>query len=272
MEPPLSMNPTCKCLFEQLVILFHHHQCEECEETDTAIQYITLPLCHSMGTMLSHIKYCRAGMSCKIPSCPDSRVIVSHGRVCKVKDCPVVLSLGTKRMEWTQELLQQVDRCSFSPEIYDLEVGNARQLLFILSHIWTCMNLNEFNSLCTLPQCRTMKKLRDHSQTYLKNHVFSFHLQNIQMFVQIPNNLLLNNPRAPNTLNPSGLQDSSVRIRSSQTHNWQKKSRKSWGTWKRCDWHGIRRHAYRNLECKSRPAQQQQRRTRGNPSQVLSSL
>lgn len=313
---PLLLSPACRCFYEELVILFHHHQCEECEETANVIRYITLPLCRSVQAMLSHIKYCRAGMSCKIAICRDSRIIVSHGISCK-KNCLVALSLSPRRVEWTQALLQKIGRCSSSPEIHGLEVGNTRQFLFVLFHTWTCMTFhNEPNSLCTLPQCHTMVKMLGHSQSctdltgclyagcstlrfllqhchnckgktcmichplrtlvkqlYLRHNTNNSGLQNTTVIVRIPTSLLPNSPGVPNTPNLSAiaLQLSAARTRSSQTSNWKKKARKSWRSWKRCEGLWIRRHPYRNLESRSRPAQQQHR-PKGGTLQVPSSL
>ncbi|XP_040212180.1 uncharacterized protein LOC120943125 [Rana temporaria] len=286
---PLLLSPTCRCLYEELVILFHHHQCEECEETANVIQYITLPLCRSVQAMLSHIKYCRAGMSCKIASCRDSRIIVSHGISCK-KDCLVALSLSPRRMEWTQALLRKIGRCSSSSEMYDLEVGNTRQFLFVLFHTWTCMTFhNEPNSLCTLPQCHTMVKMLGHSQSctdltgclYPGCSTLRFLLQHCHnckgktCMICHPLRTLVNQLYLRHNTNTSGLQNIPVIVRiptrSSQTNNWKKKSRKSWRSWKRCEGLWIRRHPYRNIESRSRPAQKQ-RRSKGGTLHVPSSL
>ncbi|KAM4024226.1 uncharacterized protein ACNLHF_025151 isoform 1-T3 [Anomaloglossus baeobatrachus] len=100
------MDDQCSHLYEQLVILFHSHGCAECKEEGSVLQYSAIPTCHSVDVVLSHMKYCQAGMSCQIPGCSFARVIVSHVKTCKRQMCPVVRNFSEDRKQRVRVHLQ----------------------------------------------------------------------------------------------------------------------------------------------------------------------
>lgn len=161
MESSETVDAVCRLLYEQLVILFHEHECYKCEETNSVIQYSALPLCHSVDALLSHMKHCRAGMSCQIPGCPTARIIMSHGKMCRKEACPVALNLSEDRKQKIQLHLQAVVE-SFSP--VEASCQNLNNLLISLFHnhgCEMCMKIHERPD-SDLPLCHSMDAMLSH--------------------------------------------------------------------------------------------------------------
>ncbi|XP_075035163.1 uncharacterized protein LOC142097325 isoform X3 [Mixophyes fleayi] len=161
-------SSSCRLLYEQLVILFHDHHCEECDGTDNVMKHFALPPCRSADTLISHMKHCRAGMSCRIPSCRSARIIVSHWKVCRKEDCPLLGSLSDQRKEWTQKLAEQFSKCSSISETNRQAVKIVHQNLFVALHVRTCARMQTARAAewdCALPQCQSMRSLLKHFRT-----------------------------------------------------------------------------------------------------------
>ncbi|KAG8554193.1 hypothetical protein GDO81_003709 [Engystomops pustulosus] len=161
-----SMERVCRLLYERLVILFHNHKCEKCYSTEGITQYSAVPLCHGVDAILSHMKYCRAGISCQFPACPSVRVIMSHGKICRNKDCPVVINLSKDRKRKIQERIHQKNMLPSVMRVNRQTAKKFRQMLFVLFHTWSCMNRqksNENSHQCDLTQCQTVQKRIKHT-------------------------------------------------------------------------------------------------------------
>ncbi|KAM3915863.1 uncharacterized protein RB166_015265 [Leptodactylus fuscus] len=167
-----SVESTCHHLYNQLILQFCKHKCDMCAKIPYQ-HYSDLPLCHSVDTILSHMKYCRAGMSCEIPGCPDSRAIFSHWKACKQKDCPVVWNL---RKDCKQNTLKRLHQKAILPSVMRVNRQTAkkyRQMLFLMYHSWTCMCRQEFGGIfCAsdLPQCQSMQTLLKHTMSCEEEH------------------------------------------------------------------------------------------------------
>ncbi|XP_069840485.1 uncharacterized protein [Dendropsophus ebraccatus] len=181
MSRDLTVMRRCRFLFEQLVILLHHHKCDKCEETESITKYSVIPLCPSMDATLSHMKHCRAGMSCQIPDCPSAREIMSHWRACRKEECPVALNLSKDRKQKIQLLLQAEVR-SFSDSIcYHLNIQlitlfrkhRCHECVFhqlpmdlplchsvdaMLSHMKYCTA----GMSCKIPECPAVRRIISH--------------------------------------------------------------------------------------------------------------
>ncbi|XP_056390061.1 uncharacterized protein LOC130284088 isoform X2 [Hyla sarda] len=160
-----AMETTCQHINKQLILLFLKHDCEACVEIHYQ-HYSDLPLCHSVDAMLSHMKFCRAGMSCKVPGCPAARVIISHWKVCKDQYCPVIWNLSKDRKPNIQK---QICQKAMLPSVWYFgrdSAKNFRQTLFVMFHAWSCIYRQKSGGFgCGLPQCQTMKALLRHTET-----------------------------------------------------------------------------------------------------------
>ncbi|CAJ0934189.1 unnamed protein product [Ranitomeya imitator] len=125
------MADECSRLYEQLVIIFFGHRCAECEETGGILQYSAVPVCHSVDGVLSHMKYCQAGMSCRFPGCSFARVIVSHWKICRKNECPVILNLSEDRKKKIQVMEKHCGKPSLKTVITTTQV----QLNTVLSGV-----------------------------------------------------------------------------------------------------------------------------------------
>ncbi|XP_077130238.1 uncharacterized protein LOC143785352 isoform X1 [Ranitomeya variabilis] len=152
MEQQKVMADKCSFLYEQLVILFFGHRCDECEETGGILQYMAVPVCHSVDGVLSHMKYCQAGMSCRFPGCSFARVIVSHWKICRKNRCPVILNLSEDRKKKVQVRLQAMMSL--------LSVETPCKILFmelvLLFHNHHCEMCKRKDSKNAVPLCHSV--------------------------------------------------------------------------------------------------------------------
>ncbi|XP_075035161.1 uncharacterized protein LOC142097325 isoform X2 [Mixophyes fleayi] len=279
-------SSSCRLLYEQLVILFHDHHCEECDGTDNVMKHFALPPCRSADTLISHMKHCRAGMSCRIPSCRSARIIVSHWKVCRKEDCPLLGSLSDQRKEWTQKLAEQFSKCSSISETNRQAVKIVHQNLFVALHVRTCARMQTARAAewdCALPQCQSMRSLLKHFRTCTARRKCPCGKQVNNVSARLKENEVSESPVSfvpiftgplPDDMNtqatiPAVPQDSSRGLRRLVSEQWM---RKSWKSWKRCEGFWIRRHPYRHLGCKSLPARLQHQRRGINPTEVPSTL
>ncbi|XP_073504745.1 uncharacterized protein [Phyllobates terribilis] len=153
------MADKCSHLYEQLVILFHSHGCAECTETGDLLQYSAVPTCHSVDGVLSHMKYCKAGMSCQFPGCSFARVIVSHWKICRNNQCPVILNLSEDRKQRVQMHLEATVM-SFPSS------GATCELLFkklvLLFHNHQCETCEKKHSRDEVPPCHSVDAKLSH--------------------------------------------------------------------------------------------------------------
>ncbi|XP_040296296.1 uncharacterized protein LOC121008072 isoform X2 [Bufo bufo] len=188
MEPSQPMDMyVCRHLCEQLLILFQDHECDQCEATDNVVQYSALPLCHGVDVILSHMKYCRAGMSCNIPGCPSARVIVSHWKICRENECPVAFYLSGDCKSKVQlqlqaelksfsslkntchhlydrlSLLFREHKCEMCAKTHDKDLRNLPLCLSVdatLSHMKYC----RAGMSCQVPGCATSRGIVTHGK------------------------------------------------------------------------------------------------------------
>ncbi|KAG8554188.1 hypothetical protein GDO81_003709 [Engystomops pustulosus] len=156
-----SMERVCRLLYERLVILFHNHKCEKCYSTEGITQYSAVPLCHGVDAILSHMKYCRAGISCQFPACPSVRVIMSHGKICRNKDCPVVINLSKDRKRKIQLHLQSEVKSFLSVESPCQNLYRQLTHQFHKHKCELCMK-TPLQQYSDLPLCRSVDTVLSH--------------------------------------------------------------------------------------------------------------
>ncbi|XP_075686918.1 uncharacterized protein LOC142656001 isoform X2 [Rhinoderma darwinii] len=161
MEASDPVDGVCRLLYEQLVILFHPHECDQCRETCSIIQYSAVPLCASVDAVLSHMKYCRAGMSCQIPGCPSARAVMSHWKICRKKECPVALNLSKDRKRKIQLLLQEEVKSFFTVQTVCHHLYNQLVFLFRIHDCEACAD-NDYQHYSSLPLCQSVDTILGH--------------------------------------------------------------------------------------------------------------